>query len=161
MTSKIYVIGGSGNGKSFLGKKISEKTGISNFDLDDLHLNSSPKERDEELKKILNFDKWVIDGTYTENWIIPILEKSDFIVWLDMPAWLKLFRFFKRTLKGERGGFNDFYGRALLVAGFRYKEFDRSRACYAKLLEPFKSKTVVLKTKREVKDFVAQEKYLN
>jgi len=70
---KIHILGPSGSGKSYLGRKLSTITGIPVTDLDDLFWNNtlsdyehrrSPQERDLLLQSILSNDHWIIEGVY-------------------------------------------------------------------------------------------------
>jgi len=167
MINKIYIIGGARSGKSFFGKQLSNKTGIRHFDLDKIIFTYnwekvSEQYRDRELGKILLGYNWIIEGVYTENWIVTALKKSDKIIWLDTPALIKLFRFLKQTISGRKGGFKNFYGRGKLAVGLKHKEFDRSRSCYKNLLQPFKDKVSVIKTKNDLRFFLKNmEKLIN
>lgn len=160
MINKFYIIGGARSGKSFLGKYLSDKTGIKHYDLDKIvfievgKILRNESERDEELKKILLYDDWIIEGVYTENWIIPALKKADKIIWLDTPAPLKLFRFLKQSIKKGKAGFKNFYGRGKLTIGLKHKELDRSRICYKNLLRSFEYKVIIVKSKEDLKNIL-------
>ena len=159
MINKIYIIGGARSGKSFFGKQLSDKTGIRHFDLDKIVFTEnwekvSEQDCDKELSKILLGDSWIIEGVYAEDWIVVALKKSDRIIWLDTPVLIKLFRFLKQTVSRKKGGFKNFYGRGKLAVGLKYKEWDRSRSCYKNLLQPFKDKVSVVKTKSDLSVFL-------
>lgn len=159
MENKIYIIGGLRSGKSFMGNELSKKTGIHHFDLDELvFIKIGVEERDEEsrnkeLENILARDKWIIEGTYTEKWILPALARANIIIWLDTPARIKLFRFLKQIIKNTKNRKN-FYGRGKLAIGLKYKEWDRSRQAYKTLLQPFQSKVIILKSKVDIRIFL-------
>lgn len=98
--NKIAIIGGPGTGKSTLGKKISNILFIPCFSIDNIkfYKNWIPKKRkyiDDEIHKIINTDKWIIEGNHLRNLEI-ILEKADMVVFLDFPLRLQLFGIFKR-----------------------------------------------------------------
>lgn len=158
--NKIYIIGTGRSGKSFLAGQISKKTKIQHYDLDNLvfievgKTERDAKSRDEAINNILLSDSWIIEGVYTEEFIKTALDKADVIIWVDTPAPVKLSRFFRKAITMGRDGFKNFYGRAMLVAGLKYKNWDRSRQCYQKLLEPFKEKVFVLKSKKEINNFL-------
>lgn len=160
MINKIYIIGGARSGKSFLGKWLSGKTGIKHYDLDKIVFIEIGKtvrnesDRDAELNKILSNDGWIIEGAYTEKFILPALKKADIIIWLDTPTLIKLFRFLKQAIKKRKNGFKNFYGRLRLAVGLKYKEYDRSRACYQNLLQPFKDMLVTIRTKNDLRLFL-------
>ena len=85
--SKIYIIGTSGSGKSFLSRKLSEKLGIQRYDLDDLYysrkytVERSPWKREQMLRKIASRKKWIIEGVYG-SWIESALKKADLVILL-------------------------------------------------------------------------------
>ena len=156
---KIYIIGTGRSGKSFLAEQMSKNTGIRHYDLDNVVFievgkkERSIEQRSEELKRIISLDSWIIEGVFTEDWVMPALEKADKIIWIETPAITKLFRFFKKAFN-RKDGFKDFYGRMLVALGIKYKNFDRTRRRYEKLLEPFKNKVLNIKNKAETKKLV-------
>lgn len=161
MINKTYIIGGGRSGKSFLAGQIYKKTGMRHYDLDDVvFIEIGRVERDElsrnkELDKILLSDSWIIEGAYAEEWIVSALNDADIIIWLDTPVTVKLLRFFKKIIADGINSPKNFYARGKLVAGLKHKEWDRSRQCYRRLLEPFKEKTIILKSKREINKFLS------
>ena len=107
--AKIFISGGSGSGKTTYAKKLSKELKIPHFDLDDIKwINEKncfncerPKEERFALRdKILSEnDNWVIEGVYTKDWIIPILEQSDRIIILKPSTRVRQYRIFKRWVK--------------------------------------------------------------
>ncbi|KKT25305.1 MAG: hypothetical protein UW11_C0030G0012 [Parcubacteria group bacterium GW2011_GWA2_43_9b] len=88
---------------------------------------------------------------------MPALKSANTIIWLDTSAVLKLLRFFKKIIADGKNGPKNFYARGKLVTGLKHNEWDRSMRRYHELLEPFKEKTVILKSKREINDFLIKE----
>lgn len=160
MNNKIYIIGCLGSGKSFLAKKLSHKTGIDHFDVDRIVFKESGfeertiKERNTIFENISKKDNWILEGTFTESWIIPGLEASSQIIYLTTPRFVRFYRFIKRILR--QGIFNqsDLIGRTKLVLGFKYKDWDRTANKYEELLKPFKDKVITLKSKKEVEEWI-------
>ncbi len=156
---KIYIIGGARSGKSFFSNKLSERAGIPHFDLDKIvFIKALAEERDEEsrnkeLEKILDHNDWIIEGVYTEKWILPALAMADIIIWLDTPPIIKLYRFLRQIVLNKSNRKN-FYGRGKLAMGLKYKKWDRSQQAYLNLLQPFRSKTVILKSKADINNFL-------
>ena len=106
---KIYISGGPGSGKTTYAKKISQELGIPHFDLDDIkwinQINYVNKERPKEERlslrdKILTEnDNWVIEGIYTKDWIIPMLEQADKIIIMKPSTLTRQYRIIKRSLR--------------------------------------------------------------
>lgn len=160
MIKKVYIIGGARSGKSFLGKHLSIKTGINHYDLDKIVFIEIGKtmrdesDRNNKFKEILLNGSWIVEGVYTEDWIIPALEKADKIIWLDTPAPIKLLRFLKKSITERKDGFKNFYGKGKLAIGLKHKGLDRSRACYKNLLQSFEDKVIIVKSKRDLEKFL-------
>lgn len=156
---KIYIIGSSRSGKSFLAEQISKNTGIRHYDLDNIVFievgkkERSAEQRNEELKRIILLDSWILEGVFTEDWVIPALKKADKIIWIEAPILVKLFRFFKKALS-QKNGFKDFYGRILVALGIKYKNFNRTRSRYEELLKPFKNNVLNIKKRKEIRKIV-------
>ena len=157
MNNKIYIIGGLGSGKSFLAKELSKKTGIEYFNMDKIIFKEGSfeeKERSSIFENIVKKDRWIVEGTFTEDWILSGLRRSSQIIYLKTSPLVRLYRFIKRTLPEGISKQSDLLGRVKLVLGFRHKEWDRTSTKYEQLLEPFKDKVIILKSKKEIEDFL-------
>ncbi len=87
---KILIIGSPGSGKSTFSLKLSEKTGIKVYHLDNLYWNADKTnvERDVfdmRLTEVLEKESWIIDGNYSRTMEMR-LEKADIVFFLDLPA---------------------------------------------------------------------------
>lgn len=160
MPNKIYIIGGARSGKSFLAEKLSEKIGITHYDLDDVVFQKpsfeerSINERDAELKKILDSERWIIEGAYAEDWTLSALQKADAIIWLNTSPIIKLGRFLKKTIQPGAGNRENIYGRGKLVIGLKHKQWDRSPSKYRNLLKSFDEKLRIIKSKRDIQNLL-------
>jgi len=108
---KIHIVGGPGSGKSYLAARLSRELKIKHYDLDDIFWDHRIKgygkkldaiSRDEKLATILSGDRWIIEGSYYK-WLDQSFQKSDVIVLLVPPTWLRQWRIFVRFLKGSLG----------------------------------------------------------
>jgi len=84
---KIIVLGCPGSGKSTFSRKLHDKTGLPLFHLDNIwwkpdKTHITREEFDEELKKVLESEKWIIDGDYSRTYEVRIAA-CDTVVFLD------------------------------------------------------------------------------
>ncbi|MGN0838902.1 MAG: adenylate kinase [Pyramidobacter sp.] len=92
--NRVIVIGCPGAGKSTFARRLRDKTGLPLYYLDMLwhradRTTVSAEEFDGELEKILNGEKWIIDGNYLRT--MPArLEACDTVFFLDYPLALCL-----------------------------------------------------------------------
>lgn len=100
--SKIVVIGTSGSGKSHLAKRLSDRFGLKDIELDALYWEQNwvPAEIvvfQTRVEQAIQADGWVVHGNYNKvrdaTWL-----KADTIVWLDYSFPLVMFRTLKRTI---------------------------------------------------------------
>lgn len=160
ISKKIYIIGGLGSGKSYFAKKLSQKTGIDYFGVDPIVFKEgffeerTEEDRDYNFQNIVKKERWILEGTFTENWISTGLASSTQIIYLATPPLVRLWRFIRRV--GWRGinKQNDLIDRTKLVLGFKHKEWDRTANKYEELLKPYKNKVTILKSSKEVTKYL-------
>ena len=90
MLKKAIVIGSPGSGKSTFARKLKDMTGLPLYHLDMIwhkpdKTNITRDEFDVKLIRILNQDKWIIDGNYQRT-IGLRLEYCDTVFLLDYPV---------------------------------------------------------------------------
>ena len=156
---KIAVLGYAGSGKTYLSDYISEKKNIPVLHLDDIKWDKEWKPIDDSvvLPKVANFmahEDWIIDGYYTYLMIDERLQKADKIVLLQLPRMTCFLRAVKRTKRRRKDGYNNdmnWWFIKFTLFGCRNKE---RRSYYAEIAKKYKDKTVVLKTKQQVDEFM-------
>ena len=156
---KIAVLGYAGSGKTYLSDYIAKKKNIPVLHLDDIKWDKEWKPVDDSvvLPKVADFmakEDWIIDGYYTYLLIDERLQKADKIILLQLPRMTCFFRAVKRTKSRRQDGYaNDmnWWFIKFTLFGCRNKE---RRGFYAEIAEKYKDKTVVLKTKRQVEEFM-------
>lgn len=156
---KIAVLGYAGSGKTYLSDYIAKKKNIPVLHLDDIKWDKEWKPIDDSvvLPKVADFmakEDWIIDGYYTYLMIDERLQKADKIVLLQLPRATCFFRALKRTKSRRQDGYtNDMnlWFVKFTLFGCRNKE---RRNYYAEIAEKYSHKTVVLKTKRQVENFM-------
>lgn len=108
MPAKIAVIGTTCSGKTTVAKRLAEHHGVPHVELDALHWGPNWSEASDEdfrarVEEALAADGWVADGGYHGKLGDLVLERSDFVVWLDPPLPTILGRLSARTLRRIRG----------------------------------------------------------
>ena len=128
---RIAILGGGGAGKSTLARRLGAALGLPVIHLDRIVFGpgwsrNPPDAVRDRLAASLG-DAWVVDGTYAEASRIT-LPRADLILWLDQPAWLRLYRSWRKT-RDHRGkpradrpddceeGFGWSYARTILRFG--------------------------------------------
>ena len=156
---KIAVLGYAGSGKTYLSDYIAEKKNIPVLHLDDIKWDKEWKPVDDSvvLPKVADFmakEDWIIDGYYTYLMIDERLQKADKIILLQLPRMTCFFRAVKRTKSRRQDGYNNdmnWWFIKFTLFGCRNKE---RRSYYAEIAKKYKNKTVVLKTKQQLDEFM-------
>lgn len=108
---KIYIIGCSGSGKTWLADRLAEKYNIPHYDLDDIQWDNSsdcygikntPEKRSELLNKVLENEDWIMEGVYYA-WTGQCFADADLIYVLDVPKRVYTFRIVKRFVLRKLG----------------------------------------------------------
>lgn len=159
---KIAVLGYAGSGKTFLSDYIAEKKNIPVLHLDDIKWDKEWKPIEDsvvmpQVEEFMKNENWIIDGYYTYLMIDKRLQDADKIVLLQLPRLICFFRAIKRTASRRKDGYkNDmnWWFVKFTLFGCRNKE---RRNYYSAIEKKYKNKTVVLKTKQQVEDFMKHE----
>lgn len=159
---KIAVLGYAGSGKTYLSDYLAKKKNIPVLHLDDIKWDKEWQPVDDavvlpKVKEFMDNSDWIIDGYYTYLMIDERLRSADKIILLLLPRTTCFFRALKRTKSRRRDGYkNDmnWWFVNFVLWGCRNKE---RRTFYKEITEKYKNKTIVLKTKRQVDNFVAKK----
>lgn len=162
---KIHIIGCSGSGKTYLAKALSEKYNVPHFDLDDIQWDNNAdgygvkmpvEKRTELLNNILENEDWIIEGVYYA-WVGKCFEDADKIYVLDIPKRIYTYRIIKRTIKrklglekGKKETLKSVYNLLKWTDTFQNQSMVEIR----KILTKYPSKTVWLKSKRDVENIL-------
>ena len=163
---KIFIIGISGSGKTYLSKKLSEIYGIEARDLDDIFWEEKyTKKRSEgECQKILENEikdkkDWIYEGIY-DTWTKKLMEDADKIIWLDMPKNLMTYRIIKRWWDRRKETTESILEMLSLVKFQRnYRKIRKGKVksfyqSHRENLEKYKDKLIILKTQKDFDDFI-------
>lgn len=170
---KIAIIGCSGSGKSTLAQKLGEKYEIQPIDLDTVRFiggftreKRSADDFMEDVSKIADKNRWIVEGVYYRYNIETILwKKADVVIWLDLPLWLVQFRAWKRSVirifsnktkpSGPPVTWKTEFGENGLLRVL-HKIHKATRNYYPNLLKSIESETevVVIKSNTDYKKFL-------
>ena len=106
------------------------------------------------VSEFMSKDDWIIDGYYESLLMAERLEKADMIILMLLPRFLCFTRAFKRRKQREQEGYkNDlnWWFDKFTLFGCRNKERQRT---YTEIVEKYKDKSVILKTKHQVESFM-------
>lgn len=161
--NKIYILGTSGSGKTYLANQLSRILKIKNYDLDDIYwikkFTIKKEKRRDKLKKLLKGKKqWIIEGIYTD-WAIDAVKKSDFIILIDTPfktrAYRILKRYIKRKIKGNSESIKDCFN--LIKYSSKYKKEHKNPESYQNhksIIKRHNKKFIIIKNKRQINRFL-------
>ena len=129
---RIVILGGAGAGKSTLARRLAERLGLPVVHLDRLIYGPNWRKRDlgairADLAASLPSEGWIVEGTYPDLFDLT-LPKADLILWIEQPAWRRLWRTWRKTRihknapradrpDGCEEGFGLTYAKAVLSFG--------------------------------------------
>ena len=161
---KILIIGCSCSGKSTLARALGEKLGIPVIHLDQLWWkpgweNVTREEFDSRLHLAMNMDKWIMDGNYNRT-LPQRIEKCDTIIYLDFGRRECLRGMFQRVL-GSYGkvrpdmapGCPERFDWDFIKWIWNFNR-DHRDMNYGYIARAKHAKTIVLKSRKEVKIFL-------
>ena len=162
---KLYIVGSVASGKSTLARRLSEKSGIPCYHLDDVvyqkdksysegNRKRTPEERDELFQQILRTD-CIIEDTGRECFACG-LQLADRIVVLELPYHMRVYRIIRRHLRQVLGLEKSGYTPSLKMVRMMFKwakNFDTGADGVKARIAPYALKTVTLHTTREVETF--------
>lgn len=98
---RVLVIGSPGSGKSTLAAELARRTGLPLIHLDKEHWRSgwveTPKDEwQSRVAELVASERWIIDGNYGGTLGLR-LARADTIINLEFPAWLCVWRIFRRV----------------------------------------------------------------
>lgn len=163
---KINIIGAVGSGKTTLSRKISIDFDIPCYELDNVmwirsahgDIRREEKERESLFKNIINNDSWIIEGS-PRKVFKKGFDRADYIILLDTPSSIRLFRIIKRWIKQRLGNeeFNTKPTLQMLCMMLKWhREFQANRKSLLLELNQYGSKFVVFRNDKEVYEFLSK-----
>lgn len=156
---KIAVLGYVGSGKTYLSDCISEKKNIPVLHIDSIKWNKEWKALDDsfvlpQVSAFMEKEDWIIDGNYASLMLEERIRWADKIIILLLPRLMCFFRAVKRAKIREKEGYkNDLNWWFIKFALFGCRNKKRLKL-YADIAERYGDKTVVLKTKKQVDEYI-------
>jgi adenylate kinase family enzyme len=100
----VILASASCSGKTTLGRELARRLDARFVELDALNhgpnwAQATPEELRERVEPLLAEPRWVVDGSYRSKLGDTVLERSDLVVWLDLPRRVWLPRLVRRTLR--------------------------------------------------------------
>ncbi|NCN87014.1 DNA topology modulation protein FlaR [archaeon] len=157
---KIFIIGTSGTGKTYLSKKLSKLYNIEKIDLDEIEWKSkyserrNPQEKTKLIKNILEKNKWIIEGAYT-HWTEEIAKKADIILWLKFNTSLLkrrlIVRYIKNKIANKKPKLKELKNLIKFVENYnKYKEKNEAYKNHQELVNKNKKNLIIVGNKKEL-----------
>lgn len=99
---RVMIVGGPGSGKSWLSRRLGQLGGLPVYHMDHIHwlpgwVERDGREKDMLTREIHARDRWILEGghsrTYNDR-----AARADLLIWLDLPAGLRMRRILWRTI---------------------------------------------------------------
>ncbi|MBT3866066.1 hypothetical protein HOF78_03120 [Candidatus Woesearchaeota archaeon] len=162
MINRVRIIGTSGTGKTYVAKKLSKILNISHYDLDEIFWKRkydqkrTVPEREKLCLELTKKRKWVLEGVYG-SWSESSIQKADLVVLLDVNLFLAIWRIIKRYFK-RKGTCRESIGNMIYLVNYvrKYKKRSdtASHKTHVELINKHKVEVIVLKNKKDVKEFL-------
>ena len=165
---KYHIIGGAGSGKTVLAAKLSKKLNIKVYSLDEINWikggfasKTTMQYKQNKIDKICLEDSYITEGIYYD-WVSKLYDDVDKIIVLKTSVYLQKFRtlrrFVKRKLKIEKSDRKENLSKILNLIK-RNKEYNKNNMerVFKYIDEKNQSKIVLIKNKRQLKDFLKKE----
>jgi adenylate kinase family enzyme len=159
MADRVYVCGGPGTGKTTFAERLSSRTSVPIFHIDEIARagggrgpETTDAARAAAVADVVALPRWIAEGVQL-GWTSPLIDAADTVVWLDhVPPRASSVRIFRRFVSGavtefrRRKGREKFlrvrdYGRKIrevVVSVPETRTFPRDEL--ARTLEPFSAK---------------------
>ncbi|KYG90452.1 hypothetical protein A0U40_05630 [[Bacillus] sp. KCTC 13219] len=168
MKKKIHIIGSVGSGKSTLARLLASKYDMCYIELDNIvwerHPDGDIRRSNEAISQLIqqvaSQNKWVTEGAHYQHWVTPLFGQADYIIHLQPPYFIRLWRihkrFFKQVLRLEKSN----YKPTLSILRNMYKwnkSYEKTGQWKIKeQLQPFHDKVVTVKSQKEMERFIYQ-----
>lgn len=164
---KLYITGSVASGKSTLAKRISEKTGVPCYSLDEIvhqkdgsqpigNHKRTPEERDSLFAQILGQPSYIIEDTGRPCFEGGMRQVNNIIL-LDTPLYIREYRIVRRYIRQKLGIEKCAYRPSIEMMRhmFRWaKDFDKNTDGVRNRTMQYNGKTIILKSKRDIEIYL-------
>lgn len=164
---KIIILGSCGAGKSSLAKKLGGALNIEVIHLDQHYWKpnwerSNRPEFRKKVRKLVQGDKWIMDGNY-RNTLDIRLPAVDTVIFLNLSRFVCLYRIIKRRLKKDRADVISGCGERVTWELLKWILFTFPQENKKEILEKLEKvkgykKVFILKNNKDVNDFLLERK---
>ena len=167
MYNRIAIVGAPGTGKTTLANILSEIYNIPATHIDGIHhlenwVTRNQEERDQIILKVVQQEKWIIDGTYKST-VRARFESADLIIWLDFSTLAQIKGVMQRYLKNkgiekpEIPGCKEKMDKEFFTYVLKYNK-NKRRFIVENLEGIDKEKLIVFKNRRQVNKWIKELK---
>lgn len=158
---KILIIGIVASGKTTLATKLSKNLNIKKYEIDSIVHDDIKREKRsiDEQKNIINEidqeKEWIIEGTLRKH-LYFLLEKSDKIIYIDIPLKERKKRIIKRYIKQKLRIETSNYKPTLKMLLSMYKwtnDYEKNKYEFEQELNNYKNKLIIIKSTEELTNY--------
>ncbi len=165
---RILIIGSPGAGKSTLARQLASRKNLPVIHLDQLYWQPGWREPEKQawrakLEQVLQEKAWIMDGHFGAT-LEMRLAAADTVILLDLPRRVCIWRILKRLMqtrgsvrKDMAAGCPERLNAAFLKIVWDFQQKNLPRAL--KKMDNFHGRLIVLRSAREVSDFLKTEMY--
>lgn len=167
---KIHIIGSVGSGKTTFARKLSDKTKITYYELDnvvwkrreneDVHdVKRSPKERDAYFAEILGTDAWIVEGVHSVDWVMASVRQADVIILLDTNYFIRVYRIIRRFILQKVGLEKANYVPSFKIFWRMFKwnrQFEREKLEILKKIDTYNDNLVIVPNNEAVEKYLKE-----
>ena len=162
---KVLVIGSGGSGKTTLARRVAARLNIDLIHLDSIYWKpgwvETPKaEWRTSVEELVKREAWIMDGNYSGTLDVRV-RACDTVIFLDLPRLLCLWRVLKRLVLNWNRNRSDMadecremFNLSFMLWIWGYRKRTRPKVL-AMLKDSPGKKVVVLRSKREIEEFLA------
>ncbi len=158
MNKRILIIGDGGRGKTTFAEKLSKKTGIPFYSVDDFFWKtkfSEPADKQQSvqaIEEVYKRDEWIVEGG-SRPLIKTGIEKADIIYLLKFNSIIaQYYVLIRRSMMRDNERWIDLWR---MLKHVTYKKYKRGYAggmpSVKEMIGPFKEKVVILKTREAIR----------